>query len=188
MRRTRLPPEEEAARVLARARHEWSALGETWSLYPVDVELVASLVFDLAVQRVPELKVGDKAYDGMLAGTARLIAVEANHHEHRQRFSVAHEVGHFSLHFLQDPSLAVFTCSDQDMKVRDAGRSDHARREWEANLFAAELLMPADQVEFMHRTVRGNLFKLSRHFSVSADAMEIRLKGLNLPFSRRTEQ
>jgi Zn-dependent peptidase ImmA (M78 family) len=56
----------------------------------------------------------------------------------------------------------------------------HAKREWEANLFAAELLMPAEQVQVMFRVVKGSLFKLSRHFKVSPQAMEIRLKSLEL--------
>lgn len=183
MRAERLPAETEAARVLQRARKEYTALGESWIWYPVDVELVGSLLFDLAVERVPELKVGPKPYAGVLAATARLIAVEANDHEHRQRFTVAHEIGHFTLHYLANPAWETFTCSESDMQVQTSGATEHSRREWEANLFASEMLMPAEQVQLMHRVVKGSLFKLSRHFHVSRQAMEIRLKRLGLAWN-----
>lgn len=54
----------------------------------------------------------------------------------RRRFSIAHELGHFHIwshREVQGP------CLDSDMRARN---SDSARREWEANDFAAELLMP----------------------------------------------
>jgi Zn-dependent peptidase ImmA (M78 family) len=180
MRTQRLPPEEEAVRILQEARREYAGLGETWSWYPIDVELIGSLLFDLAVQRVADLKVGSKAYAAVLTAPAQLIAVEAHDHEHRQRFSVAHEIGHFTLHFMKDPRLKLFACSDADMQVQAVSPGLHAKREWEANLFAAELLMPAEQVQVMFRVVKGSLFKLSRHFKVSPQAMEIRLKSLEL--------
>ena len=54
----------------------------------------------------------------------------------RKRFSIGHELGHFELH----ASLANFiACSKEDM----ADFSGHIKREQEANLFSAELLMPA---------------------------------------------
>lgn len=183
MRRERLPAEQEAARTLQRARQEYEALGETWIWYPVDVELVGSLLFDLAVERVPDLKVGPKAYAGVLAATAKLIAVEANDHEHRQRFTIAHEIGHFALHYQAHPEWETFTCSDADMQVQSSGPTPHTQREWEANLFASEMLMPAEQVKLMHRVVKASLFKLSRHFQVSRQAMEIRLGRLGLAWN-----
>lgn len=54
----------------------------------------------------------------------------------RRRFSIAHELGHF--HILSHRDVRG-PCLESDMRARD---SDSARREWEANDFAAELLMP----------------------------------------------
>jgi len=51
----------------------------------------------------------------------------------RQRFTIAHELGHWELH----KGVSQFICDDEDM--RDYGRSP---MEMEANHFAAELLMP----------------------------------------------
>jgi hypothetical protein len=58
----------------------------------------------------------------------------------RRRFSLAHELGHFHI-----PSHAktgadgIGYCADRDMRARSG---DARRQEWEANDFAAELLMP----------------------------------------------
>lgn len=54
----------------------------------------------------------------------------------RRRFSIAHELGHY--HIPSHSSVNGF-CSDADMRARS---SDSRQREWEANDFAAELLMP----------------------------------------------
>jgi Zn-dependent peptidase ImmA (M78 family) len=56
----------------------------------------------------------------------------------------------------------------------------HLQREYEANLFASELLMPEQPVRAMYRVTGGKLFALARHFDVSAQAMEIRLERLGL--------
>lgn len=174
----------EARRILQDARCELESLGEHWDGYVIDVELIATLSFSLGIQRVPDIRVGAREYAAFLNGDARLIAVEEKHHEHRQRFSIAHEIGHFVLHYLPSPAeKSLFACSSADMEV-NAGdpRSLHLRREWEANLFAGELLMPQQPVVAMYRVTGGSVLRMSRHFKVSAKAMEIRLQRLDLPF------
>lgn len=177
----------EARKVLGRAKAELEALGEPWDGYSIDVELVGSVLFNLGVQRVPDLRVGQRDYAALLNGDARLIAVEEHHHEHRQRFSIAHEIGHFVMHYRpQSPGGGLFACSTADMEVRMGGAgasaSAHVRREWEANLFAEELLMPSQAVVAMYRVTGGRLLSMARHFKVSTKAMEIRLSHLSLPF------
>ncbi|MFZ5814908.1 MAG: ImmA/IrrE family metallo-endopeptidase [Bacillota bacterium] len=204
----RSPAERAAQQVLERARREFESLGEPWDGYRVDVELLAALLFELGVQPVYDLRVGTREYAAFLDGNGRLIAVEGRHHPHRQRFSVAHEVGHFVLHF--KPHMGLFTCSSQDMQVSPEavralrgpaaaggggpggprppqGRDPrllHLQREVEANLFASELLMPEQPLRAMHKVTGGKLFALARHFDVSPQAMEIRLERLNLPIRR----
>ncbi len=174
----------EARRVLQEARVELESLGERWDGYVIDVELIATLSFSLGVQKVPDLRVGEREYAAFLNGDARLVAVEAQHHEHRQRFSIAHEIGHFVLHYLPAPAeRSLFVCSTADMEVNDGqALSRHLRREWEANLFAGELLMPEQAVVAMYRVIGGSVFRLAKHFKVSSKAMEIRLSRLRLPF------
>lgn len=182
-------PEQEARRVLREARAEFESLGEAWDSYAVDVELVGTLLFSLGVQRVPDLRVGRREYAAFLNGDARLVAVESNHHEHRQRFSIAHEVGHFVLHYQAGGGSSLFACSSADMEVGGPGltrsTTEHLRREWEANRFAAELLMPEASVLAMYRVTGGNRIRMARHFRVSVRAMEIRLDQIPLPFPKK---
>lgn len=183
--------ETEAARVLEMARAEFGALGEPFDPYQIDVELLAAILFDLGVQKVPDLRVGDREYAGFLDADAALIAVEAEHHEHRQRFSIAHEVGHFVLHYLPRTAPGgIFACTQADMETSSlpgvgagAERLRHLRQEVEANQFAGELLMPEQSVWALHKVTGGQVLKLARHFRVSPRAMEIRLDHLQLPYT-----
>ncbi|HYF76901.1 MAG TPA: ImmA/IrrE family metallo-endopeptidase, partial [Symbiobacteriaceae bacterium] len=165
-------------------------LGETWDNYAVDVDLLAALLFDLGVQRVPDLRVGQREYAGFLDGEAKLVVVEESHHEHRQRFSIAHEVGHYVLHYLPRPAPGgVFACTSSDMETSalptaaSGDRQRHVRQELEANLFAGELLMPEPSVRAMYRVTGGRVLQMARHFKVSPKAMEIRLERLQLMFT-----
>lgn len=174
-----------ALEVLERAQHEFTALGESWEGYRVDVELIAILLFAIGIQEVDDLRVGERQYAAFLDGDAPLIAVEARHHAHRKRFSIAHEIGHFVMHY--QPDLRLFTCSSSDMEVgaeASGSRQLHMKREYEANLFAGELLMPEQPLRAMHRVTGGKLLPLARHFDVSPQAMAIRLERLHLPVRR----
>jgi Zn-dependent peptidase ImmA (M78 family) len=80
-------------------------------------------------------------------GTCGLIALRPGQDRGRRRFSIAHELGHF--HIPKHRSLNGY-CADEDMRAR---QTDANRREWEANDFATELLMP-------RRLFSGDLNKL----------------------------
>jgi hypothetical protein len=139
----------------------------------------------------PDLRVGAREYAGFLDADARLVAVEGEHHEHRQRFSIAHEVGHFVLHYLpRQEHGGIFACTASDMETNalpgsgaTAEHLRHVRQELEANLFAGELLMPETSVRAMHKVTGGFVLKMARHFRVSPRAMEIRLERLQLPYT-----
>jgi uncharacterized protein DUF955 len=87
----------------------------------------------------------------------------------RQRFTIAHELGHHVLDHgpsFRDP-VAHFTM----------GYS--SPREREANRFAAELLMPDEAIEYLMRTMKNaTVAKLAERFGVSQVAMGYRLKNL----------
>lgn len=88
----------------------------------------------------------------------------------RQRFTVAHELGHFALGHEDAP--------------RDAGnfQSSGDPRERQANKFAAELLMPASLVIHYYQSgVANSVEALANMFGVSKDAMGYRLINLGLP-------
>ncbi|MCC5619756.1 ImmA/IrrE family metallo-endopeptidase [Nostoc sp. CHAB 5836] len=101
-----------------------------------------------------------------------IIRVNRNDSARRQRFTVAHEIGHFLLHReeigggITDDVLYRSSLSD--------------RREAQANRLAADLLMPQDLVdEWMERArtlkVDNVISFLADKFNVSEAAMKIRL-------------
>lgn len=112
------------------------------------------------------------------------IGVNALHHPNRQRFSVAHELGHYLMH-AERPAVFV---DEILVHFRADATSDPADpRETEANAFAAAVLMPAD---WLKNDLRGRnidalfgevpLEKLARRYRVSQLALSIRLVNLGL--------
>jgi len=104
----------------------------------------------------------------------KFIVVNKKDNEKRQRFTIAHELGHYFLHM-----------SDQDYEntsmVSFRGRSN--KHEREANLFAAELLMPEDVVKREYELVLYPLASfLARRFDVSEAAMSVRIKEMGLKY------
>lgn len=111
-----------------------------------------------------------------------VIGYNRRHVKERQRFSIAHELGHYVLHrstrelFIDN---AAFFRSDAS-----AGAGDP--REREANVFAAALLMPRRLV--LRSARRHNLMEsgsdaiaaLASEFRVSSQAMTFRLMNLGL--------
>jgi Zn-dependent peptidase ImmA (M78 family) len=118
-------------------------------------------------------------------GKQAVIGINSTHSKVRQRFTIAHEIGHLVLH---DGELFV----DQSVRVnfRDK-RSSLAedKQEIEANKFAAELLMPKEMIK--HEVVKciakkktatesQLIAELARVFEVSEQAMEYRLLNLGI--------
>lgn len=92
--------------------------------------------------------------------------------EVRQRFTAAHELGHFMLQHARDGER-VFRDT-----VRQFSMSNHDVREREANQFAAELLMPRVAVEQVISGGKREIRELAKQFGVSEVAMRYRLKNL----------
>lgn len=78
----------------------------------------------------------------------------------RDKFTLAHEMGHYFLHF------------KKDTEHKKAKRSGSGPIEWEANWFAAGLLMPQDLIEKKHLTSASSL---AYFFDVSLEAAAVRL-------------
>ncbi|CAH1653246.1 Peptidase_M78 domain-containing protein [Hyphomicrobiales bacterium] len=91
----------------------------------------------------------------------------------RDRFTIAHELGHYVLHFL------IPKVSTGIVTPMQAQRYGSGVVEWEANWFAAGLLMPAD--EFRQKLQCGDgIVTLSQFFGVSMAAVRVRAKTLGL--------
>ena len=110
-----------------------------------------------------------------------IIVANAKHHPNRQRFTLAHEFGHVTLH---RPLLEKVVHVDKGSLKRDAtsamGTDAH---EIEANAFASELLIPQVllDAEIAGRQIDmeddGVIDELARRFQVSVAAMRFRLQG-----------
>lgn len=107
------------------------------------------------------------------------IAVNSTHHPHRQRFSAAHELGHYVLHSRGRDRLFV----DKAYRRSRMSSSGTDTDEIEANRFAAALLMPENLI----RKYTGDnpitdldICKLALKFQVSEQAMTLRLVNLGL--------
>jgi Zn-dependent peptidase ImmA (M78 family) len=140
---------------------------------PIPVEEIASR-HQIKISRAP-----NNELSGMLIrknGRA-LIGVNDNEHPVRQRFTIAHELGHFFLHPNKDAFIDYRDNKEEIMRTP---------REKQANMFAAALLMPRQMLlKDFRPLVRGGfsefeLQALARKYGVSEDAMRYRLMNLNL--------
>lgn len=98
-----------------------------------------------------------------------VMKVNSLHHCNRQRFTIAHELGHYIKHSMQSESF-------QDKTFFRNGETN--RLEIEANQFAAELLMPADYYHDFIKHTSQKVEDLAEHFQVSSMAVRIRAKQL----------
>lgn len=114
-------------------------------------------------------------------GVRRIVVVNASHSAVRQRFTIAHELGHLALH----RGDKVHVDHSFRINLRD-GRSATAENveEVEANAFAADLLMPA---EWIWRDLDGTaidpgddgqISALAARYGVSQQALLIRLASV----------
>jgi Zn-dependent peptidase ImmA (M78 family) len=112
-----------------------------------------------------------------------IIGVNALHASNRQRFTLAHELGHIILH-RSELERAVHV--DRGSLRRDGlAAAGVDRKEIEANAFAAELLMPQAMVtealagralDLEDDDAVAELTKLAKRFRVSEAAMRFRLE------------
>lgn len=88
----------------------------------------------------------------------------------RDRFTIAHELGHYFLHYryanLTGPKIYA--------------RGGRNRGETEANVFAAALLMPAEPFKQKWGFYVGDAWKVAGHFGVSPAAARVRAEALEL--------
>lgn len=140
---------------------------------PVDPARIAQTI-GIIVR--PELSLTGGA-SGLIEQTPTEIVIrfDATEPPVRQRFTIAHELGHFALGHLQSGQTCFRDTKAQFYSVqRDP-------RETMANQFAAELLMPEQIVK--HLVLERHLMdvtRLANVFGVSEPAMGFRLKNLAL--------
>jgi predicted transcriptional regulator len=98
-----------------------------------------------------------------------VMTVNSLQHPHRQRFTIAHELGHFIKHTIVKESFVDTTF----FRNEESNQMEH-----EANKFAAELLMPKKLFVSFIENVSKEVNDLAKHFQVSSMAVRIRAKQL----------
>ncbi|MDB5238265.1 MAG: hypothetical protein JWM46_535 [Candidatus Kaiserbacteria bacterium] len=116
------------------------------------------------------------------------IGVNSNDSHPRQRFTIAHELGHYFLHKTKK-AFVDYPGTNAEIAFRDNKHNlVRTRSEIEANKFAAALLMPAKHLledfsllrkeELMH--LDEKISYLAERYKVSREAMTYRLIDLKL--------
>lgn len=111
--------------------------------------------------------------------TNKLIGVNSDRTLEWKRFIVAHEIGHYILHFKEKNMTGLYAHRDH--------KRGHSEIENEADFFAANLLMPRDMFKDKYNAMKKiyDNYKeivdaLSRHYIVTAKMAERRIKELEL--------
>jgi len=111
-----------------------------------------------------------------------VIAINPTHHSNRQRFTIAHELGHFFFHAGLEEHV------DRDFRVSWRRVADSPPSvDWQeitANRFAAELLMPSrfmkSDLDTIGEVNKRAVTLFALRYKVSNEAMKIRLSNLGI--------
>jgi Zn-dependent peptidase ImmA (M78 family) len=109
-----------------------------------------------------------------------IIGVNPTESSVRQRFTIAHEIGHYCMH---KNKAELFVDTDYIVMKRSGEKDNY---ELEANAFAAALLMPEENIEKELSKLSVNIptddkiKTLAKKFEVSTIAMTYRLSNLEL--------
>lgn len=116
-------------------------------------------------------------------GESVIIGINSRNSPKRQRFTIAHELGHWRLHdqrLIVDQSVMVYRRDDVSSQATST-------QEIEANGFAANLLMPASMVRDIAQQIQvyavsreDFITTMARKFDVSIEAMGHRLINLGV--------
>lgn len=157
----------------------WLEIGNRLTL-PIDLDVVRELLPETPLGQgaiiKPPMPLNIAGYEGALVRSPLNekewgILYNERAGAERQRFTIAHELGHFILH---RNNQAAFNCSTESIY---SGSEGLAQMEREADDFASNLLMPGN---LLRQKLDGQevdfclLSDLSREFGVSLEAMCIR--------------
>ena len=137
---------------------------------------LATAPFDVkGVVRALDIRLSTKPLDDDVSGYLKktesgwLIAVNSLHHPRRQKFTLAHELGHYFLHRHNHNKF-------MDKTLFRNGQTSSL--EIEANAFASELLMPEDALKQYVNNVSKKVEDIAEYFGVSAVAVRYRAQKL----------
>lgn len=168
---------------------------------PVNLdELAKKLSIDIEYEKIEDHVSGFiKIYSEDESDVNAVIVVNKNHHPNRQRFTIAHEFGHYFLHkdkrklFVDESFSNALKANKTIENYQRFNRNKNSSmgtsiEEIEANKFAANLLMPKDIL--IHEIDRLNLDltndehgkRLAKRFQVSVQSLTHRLVNLGFGY------
>lgn len=114
------------------------------------------------------------AYIEKVADKKFKIVVNKKHSPTRQRFSMAHEYIHYQIH--RD------RIDQMPHGERILHRSEEKNKiEFQANQYAAQILMPEDTFFQIARATNGDITRIAKEFEVSPLAVRYQAKSLGIP-------
>lgn len=182
--------ERDAAGLLAQCEEKRSPL----LIPPVPIDYIAEFVLQLEIIHLP-IDDDDKApILAFIDGAKRRIVFNEQRETHFHKFAgtyeftLAHEIGHFQLHFETATEQSGFNWGEADTificRYLALEGDQYSRHEYQANRYASSLLMPYPLIDEaasqFKRTTWSDVKELAKQFSVSTTAMKIRLQALNL--------
>jgi Zn-dependent peptidase ImmA (M78 family) len=113
-------------------------------------------------------------FDGELIPDKRLIRINKSNPKNRQRFTMAHELGHWVLYhksrlFEMNEEPALESLNGYSLSLES--KFSNKQREIEANYFASELLIPLSWIEVDWRKYKQDIKKLCDLYQVSEQAL-----------------
>lgn len=196
--------EEKAYEIIKQAENE---LGNWNGQLPIPVRDIASELFFIDLLPLKKELIGEgvaAAIEAEIGGGT--IYYRKEDLVESQRFSIAHEIGHYVCHFLPNQKIkshkiyynnkcfaAEVTLeykfkqqTEELSKYSNEERAEKLKRaheETQANRFAAELLMPSHLMRLYYKKFDGDIRKIAKVFKVSLTAMRIRVNDLGLKLS-----
>ena len=165
---------------------------ETLAKYPgavSDGRIDVNYIAEMAGIDVTSEYMQDQSISGFLqkktADGRPIIVLNNTNSDVRQRFTIAHELGHYFLHSSQSTHVDdMYTAELVMYRNQESSQATHLR-EIEANQFAAELLMPErmvlDNLQQLRSDSKGMseiVGELAAQYQVSETAMTIRLEKI----------
>lgn len=109
-----------------------------------------------------------------------VILINRSEGKYRQRFTIAHEIAHFVLHYDSIDNELKDIKVEEPIMYRSRLSNDLERQ---ANKLAAEILMPFDLINKHYKDGIEDVSDIAEHLEVSKTALDIRLQSLALPSS-----
>jgi Zn-dependent peptidase ImmA (M78 family) len=216
--------EDKAVKLIADFQQKLEEAGlEVPPIPPIPVEYLALTVTEFGVRGVKGLECEGRSLSGLLDPETCEILYEENEASQRQNFSIAHELGHYFLHYLPlmqpseqptlfeledlepDEPVRYFRCDSSEISTGETEEEASSlkavlkdtqeqaklakiisfkqradRYEWEANIFAAGLLMPRELVQWLYTKHDGDVGAIAHELQVSRRALVIRLNDMKL--------